>query len=76
MCLAASSIVHSATIASFFRYSASRRPPWAGRPLAWIRDNNAMFLEDMTADEGQALATIARLKASRLDYEAQHGPQS
>ncbi|SFC71649.1 acetyltransferase [Massilia yuzhufengensis] len=48
---------------------------WWEMPLTWIRDNNAMFLQDMTADEEQALATIARLKASRVEYETQHGPQ-
>lgn len=48
---------------------------WWEMPLAWIRDNNAMFLEDMTDDDERALATIARLKASRVAYEATHGVQ-
>ncbi|MGH8854607.1 MAG: acetyltransferase [Telluria sp.] len=64
-----------------FRFSEAVRAAlldlaWWDMPLAWIRDNNAMFLEDMTVDEEQALATIARLKASRVAYEAQHGPQT
>jgi acetyltransferase-like isoleucine patch superfamily enzyme len=49
---------------------------WWDMPLTWIRDNNAMFLQDMTADEDEALAIIAKLKASREAYEAQHGKQS
>jgi len=48
---------------------------WWDMPLSWIRDNNAMFLEDMTLDEDAALETIARLKASRQEYEARVGKQ-
>ena len=46
---------------------------WWEMPLTWIRDNNDMFLQDMTADEGRALDVIARLKESRRQYEAVHG---
>lgn len=46
---------------------------WWDMPLSWIRDNNAMFLQDMTSDEGQALETIAALAASRQEYEAKFG---
>jgi acetyltransferase-like isoleucine patch superfamily enzyme len=46
---------------------------WWEMPLTWIRDNNAMFLEDLTSDEERALAIIATLKASRLAHEAQAG---
>jgi acetyltransferase-like isoleucine patch superfamily enzyme len=49
---------------------------WWEMPLTWIRDNNEMFLQDMTEDEERALATIASLKASREAYEAQHGKQT
>jgi acetyltransferase-like isoleucine patch superfamily enzyme len=43
---------------------------WWEMPLSWIRDNNALFLQDMTADEGLALDIIARLAASRREFEA------
>jgi hypothetical protein len=46
---------------------------WWEMPLTWIRDNNDLFLEDMTADEGRALDVIARLKESRRQHEAVHG---
>jgi len=64
-----------------FRFSEAVRAAlldlaWWEMPLTWIRDNNDMFLEDMTADEDLALAIIARLKASRIEYEAQHGKQT
>ena len=49
---------------------------WWQMPLTWIRDNNDLFLVDMTVDEGYALAVIAQLKARRMEYEAQHGPQT
>jgi acetyltransferase-like isoleucine patch superfamily enzyme len=45
---------------------------WWDMPLSWIRDNNALFLQDMTADEGLALDIIARLAASRKEFEAKH----
>lgn len=48
---------------------------WWEMPLAWIRDNNAMFLQDMSEDDDKALAIIARLMDSRRAYEAEHGPQ-
>jgi acetyltransferase-like isoleucine patch superfamily enzyme len=48
---------------------------WWDMPLSWIRDNNAVFLQDMTLDEDAALDTIARLKASRQAYEASAGLQ-
>jgi acetyltransferase-like isoleucine patch superfamily enzyme len=47
---------------------------WWEMPLSWIRDNNALFLQDMTADEGMALEIIARLAASRKAFEAQQMP--
>lgn len=61
-----------------FRFSEAVRAAlldlaWWDMPLTWIRDNNAMFLEDMTVDEERALATIATLKASREAYEAEAG---
>lgn len=64
-----------------FRFSEAVRAAlldlaWWDMPLTWIRDNNAMFLQDMTMEEDQALATIASLKASREAYEAQHGKQT
>lgn len=43
---------------------------WWEMPLSWIRDNNALFVQDMTADEGVALEIIARLAASRQAFEA------
>lgn len=49
---------------------------WWDMPLSWIRDNNAEFLQDMTEDEDAALVSIARLLASRREYEAKHGPQT
>jgi acetyltransferase-like isoleucine patch superfamily enzyme len=45
---------------------------WWDMPLSWIRDNNALFLQDMTADEGLALDIIAKLAASRKEFEAKH----
>lgn len=64
-----------------FRFSEAVRAAlvdlaWWEMPLTWIRDNNAMFKEDLTGDEDAALATIATLKASREAYEAQHGKQT
>ncbi len=49
---------------------------WWEMPLTWISDNNALFLEDMTADEGRALDIIERLMLSRADYESKHGKQT
>lgn len=49
---------------------------WWEMPLSWIRDNNAMFLQDLTEDEDAALDIIARLLASRKEYEAVNGPRS
>jgi acetyltransferase-like isoleucine patch superfamily enzyme len=46
---------------------------WWEMPLTWIRDNNAMFLEDLTSDEDRALEIIATLKASRVAHEAKAG---
>lgn len=43
---------------------------WWDMPLRWIHANNALFLQDMTADDEQALQIIARLMASRREYEA------
>lgn len=64
-----------------FRFSEAVRAAlldlaWWEMPLTWIRDNNAMFLEDMTAEDDRVLPIIASLKASREVYEAQHGKQS
>lgn len=64
-----------------FRFSEAVRAAlldlaWWEMPLTWIRDNNARFLEDMTADDDRVLPIIASLKASRAAYEAQHGKQS
>jgi hypothetical protein len=49
---------------------------WWEMPLSWIRENNAMFLQDMTEDEDAALEIIARLLASRKAYEAANGPRT
>jgi len=49
---------------------------WWEMPLSWIRDNNAMFLQDMTEDDEAALDIIAKLLASRKEYEAVHGPRT
>lgn len=49
---------------------------WWEMPLSWIRDNNAMFLQDMTEDEDAALEIIAGLLASRKEYEAVNGPRA
>lgn len=43
---------------------------WWEMPLSWLRDNNAMFLIDMTADESLALDVVAALKESRRLFEA------
>lgn len=43
---------------------------WWEMPLDWIQANNVAFLQDMTADEAQALDIIAGLRASRKAYEA------
>jgi acetyltransferase-like isoleucine patch superfamily enzyme len=43
---------------------------WWEMPMSWIRDNNAMFLQDMTSDEALALDIIARLAESRKEFEA------
>lgn len=43
---------------------------WWEMPLTWIRDNNAMFLQDMTSDEDGALEIIATLAASRKEFDA------
>ena len=48
---------------------------WWEMPLSWIRDNNALFLQDMTADEGFALDVIASLTEKRIAFEAVHGKQ-
>ena len=49
---------------------------WWEMPLSWIRDNNAMFLQDLTEDEDAALEIIARLLASRKAYEAVNGART
>jgi acetyltransferase-like isoleucine patch superfamily enzyme len=49
---------------------------WWEMPLEWIKENNAMFLQDMTEDEDAALAVIAQLQESRRAYEAVAGKQS
>lgn len=64
-----------------FRFSEAVRAAlvdlaWWEMPLTWIRDNNDMFLEDLTLDEGKSLEIIAKLKASRIAYEEVHGKQS
>lgn len=46
---------------------------WWDMPLDWIRDNNAMFLEDLCADEDKALLILDILRRSRAQWEAQHG---
>lgn len=64
-----------------YRFSAPVRAAllelaWWEMPLSWIRENNALFLQDMTEDDDGALDIIARLLASRKEHEAVHGPQS
>ncbi|MGX9730275.1 acetyltransferase [Janthinobacterium aestuarii] len=46
---------------------------WWEMPLEWVRNNNAMFLEDLCADEAKALLVINILKSSRQQWEAEHG---
>jgi|AraplaDrversion2_2_1032049.scaffolds.fasta_scaffold00768_30 acetyltransferase-like isoleucine patch superfamily enzyme len=43
---------------------------WWEMPLSWIQENNQWFLHDMTGDEGVVLEIIARLAASRREFEA------
>lgn len=43
---------------------------WWEMPLSWIRDNNDLFLHDMTGEDSQVLDVIARLAASRREFEA------
>lgn len=38
---------------------------WWEMPLTWIRDNNGLFLQDMTTDEVKALEIITELMESR-----------
>lgn len=47
---------------------------WWEMPLDWLRSNNAMFLEDLCADEAKALLVIDILRRSRTQWEAEHGP--
>lgn len=46
---------------------------WWEMPLEWVRNNNAMFMEDLCADEAKALLVIDILKSSRQQWEAEHG---
>jgi virginiamycin A acetyltransferase len=46
---------------------------WWEMPLEWVRNNNAMFLEDLCADEAKALLVLDILKSSRKQWEAEHG---
>lgn len=46
---------------------------WWEMPLAWIRANNAMFMEDLSTDETKALLVIDILKTSRKQWEQEHG---
>ena len=53
-----------------FRFSAQVRAAllalaWWELPLSWIRENNAHFLQNMTADDGEALRIIAELAESK-----------
>jgi acetyltransferase-like isoleucine patch superfamily enzyme len=49
---------------------------WWEMPLSWIRDNNALFLQDLTSDEERALESIALLAQSRKELEAKEGKMS
>ena len=49
---------------------------WWEMPLAWVRENNAMFLEDMCTDEAKALLIIDILKNSRQEWEREQGKVS
>ncbi|MET0950530.1 MAG: hypothetical protein ABWY17_18810 [Pseudomonas sp.] len=49
---------------------------WWEMPLSWIRDNNALFLQDLTSDEERALQSIALLAESRKELEAKEGKMS
>ena len=58
-----------------FRFSEAIRAAllelaWWDMPLSWIRDNNDTFLQDLTANEPAALATLAALLVSRKHAEA------
>jgi len=45
---------------------------WWEMPLSWVQDNNDFFLQDLTADETKALATIEQLAESRKHFIAAH----
>ena len=38
---------------------------WWDMPLAWVKEHNAAFLVDLTADEGLALETLSILQSSK-----------
>lgn len=38
---------------------------WWEMPLTWLRENNDLFLQDMTTDEAKALGIIEKLAESR-----------
>lgn len=41
---------------------------WWDMPLSWIRENNALFLQDLTVDTAQALKIISQLQRSKVQY--------
>ncbi len=45
---------------------------WWEMPLTWLRENNDFFLQDMTADEEKALATIEQLSESCKTFSSSH----
>lgn len=53
-----------------FRFSEKLREAlldlaWWEMPMDWVRKNNAAFLQDLNADEGKALETVAELRRLR-----------
>lgn len=69
--------IYAGSPARLIRYRFSERVraallelAWWDMPLSWIRDNNEMFLQDMTSDEDRALEIIATLQASRRQFES------
>lgn len=42
---------------------------WWDLPLSLLQENNALFLHDLTADEGKSLELIAQLRMARQEFE-------
>ena len=76
--------IYAGTPAKLIRYrfpetvrAALLKLAWWEMPLAWVKDNNALFLEDLCADEGRSLLLIDILHGSRQQWEAaNHAPEA